>query len=391
MNFRTALAFAVTAGLMAGCGAEPAPAGAPSPSSGAPTPAGPSSATSSSAAPSSAAPSSTGGDACAAVTAQMTQREKLAQLLVVGVSPTDPSGAARLVRENQVGGIFIGGNPTTILSGNALDQVRGGARWGVSVAIDEEGGRVQRIDQLDGDMPSARTMAETMTPAQVRDEARRRAQQMRARGVTEDYAPIADVSGQPADGPIGDRSFSADPHTARTYALAFATGLAEGGVTPVLKHFPGHGHAQGDSHDGAVTTPPLDSLRTNDLVPYENVADYGASKVMVGHLTVPGLTGGQPASLSPAAYRLLREDYHFTGAVVTDDLGAMRAITSDHPLPEAVLDALLAGADEALWSSGGKVGAVLDRLEAAMRDGELPGARVDDALGHVLRARHACG
>jgi beta-N-acetylhexosaminidase len=321
----------------------------------------------------------------------MTPRQRLAQLLFVGVSPTDPAAAVNLVRTEQVGGVFIGGNPTILLRGNALRAVQQAARWGVSVAVDEEGGRVQRIDQLDGSMPSARVMARTMTVDQVRAAGRERGEQMRARGVTMDFAPSLDVSSQPDNGPIGDRSFSSDPAKARDYGLAFAAGLRDAGVTPVFKHFPGHGHAQGDSHEGAVTTPPLSSLRNNDLVPYAAVAGFAGGEVMVGHLTVPGLTNGQPASLSPEAYRLLRGDYHFTGPVVTDDLGAMRAITTTYRLPDAVLHALLAGADQALWSSGGDVDAVLDRLEQALGSGELPAARVDEALHRILPAKHACG
>ena len=120
----------------------------------------------------------------------------------------------------------------------------------------------------------------------------------------------------------------------------------------MLKHFPGHGHGSGDSHKGTVVTPPLAQLRTVDLVPYRNLADYGPVAMMVGHLDVPDLTGGVPASISPAAYQLLRTEFGFTGLVLTDDLGAMKAITAQYSLPDAVLKALQAGADEALWSSG---------------------------------------
>jgi beta-N-acetylhexosaminidase len=367
MNFRTATTTAVTATLLTGCGggADQAPVitGAP------------------------AVPP----DPCAAVVAQMTPRQQLAQLLVVGVDPADPQAAAAMVGENQVGGIFIGGDATALLRDNALSQVRRAARWGVSVAVDEEGGRVQRIDQLDGPLPSARAMARTMSADQVRAAGRDRGRQLRARGITVDFAPSLDVSAQPDNGPIGDRSFSDDAPTVRAYGLAFATGLREGGVTPVLKHFPGHGSATGDSHAGAVTTPPLNALRGKDLLPYQSIGDYGPAGVMVGHLTVPGLTAGGPASLAPQAYRLLRADYHFTGPVVTDDLGAMRAVTALYSLPEAVLHALLAGADQALWSSGGHVSAVLDRLQQALADGGLPAARVREALARVLPAKHTCG
>src|SRR5690606_35862021 len=132
-------------------------------------------------------------------------------------------------------------------------------------------------------------------------------------------------------------------------------------------------------------------LRNHDLKPYERIGEYGDVGVMVGHLTVPGLTEDQPASISPAAYKLLRDDYSFNGPVVTDDLGAMKAISDRHSLPDAVLLALKAGADQALWSSGGNVAPVLDRLEKAVRDGELSQERVDTSLTRVLRAKDACG
>ncbi|RSN31877.1 beta-glucosidase [Amycolatopsis sp. WAC 01416] len=328
---------------------------------------------------------------CEGIVAGMSPRQRLAQLVVVGVNAGDPQAAVKLVRDQQVGGIFLGGNETALLQNGALDEVQRAAKIPVSVAIDEEGGRVQRIDALDGNMPSARKMASTLTPAQVRKKAAERGRQMRARGVTVDYAPDADITDQPDRDIVGDRSFGSDPEVARKYVLAFAQGLRDAGVQPVLKHFPGHGHATGDSHKGLVRTPPLASLRKVDLVPYRDIGEYGEIGVMVGHLDVPDLTGGTPSTLSAPAYRLLRKDYAFDGPVITDDLGAMKAITSQYPLQTAVLKALQAGADQALWSSGGNVGTVLATLEQALASGDLPAARVDEAVTRVLAAKHACG
>ncbi|MFF0147715.1 beta-N-acetylhexosaminidase [Amycolatopsis sulphurea] len=318
-------------------------------------------------------------------------RARVAQLVVPGVDAGNPAAVTNLVRSTQVGGIFVGGNKTTLLQNGALAAVHQAARIPVSVAVDEEGGRVQRIDELDGPLPSARQLAATKTPDEVRALGEQRGRQLHGRGVTVDYAPDADVSDEPDDAVIGDRSYSPDPEKVRTYAMAFAEGLRAGGVLPVLKHFPGHGHGSGDSHRTAVTTPPLDRLRQVDLVPYRDLAEYGKVGVMVGHLDVPGLTGGVPASLSPAAYRLLRGEFRFSGPVITDDLGGMKAITDQYPLPEAVLKALQAGADEALFSSGnGDVPAVLDRLVQAVQTGELPAAQVAASVGRVLAAKGAC-
>ena len=103
---------------------------------------------------------------------------------------------------------------------------------------------------------------------------------------------------------------------------------------------------------------------------------------------------GLPTSLTPATYRLLRDDYHFDGLVVTDDLGAMKAVTGTFTLPDAVLRALSAGADAGLWSSGASdaqgIAPVLDLLEKALADGRLDAAANDRAVTRVLAAKGVC-
>ncbi|MDT7580385.1 MAG: beta-N-acetylhexosaminidase [Pseudonocardiales bacterium] len=331
--------------------------------------------------------------ACAPIVARLAPRDRLAQRLVVGVDAAAPNAVVEAVRATQVGGIFLGGNATALLQNQALRRVQSVARIPVAVSVDDEGGRVQRIDALDGSLPSARRMAR-MPVEQVRTLARERGRKLAARGVTIDFAPVVDVGDQPAGDVIGDRSFGADPAVAARYAGAFADGLRDAGVLPVLKHFPGHGHANGDSHQGRVTTPPLDRLRADDLRPYADLLGTGSAAVMVGHLDVPGLTDGLPTSLTPATYRLLRDDYRFDGLVVTDDLGAMKAVTGTFTLPEAVLRALSAGADAGLWSSGAQdaagIAPVLDLLEKALADGRLDPAANDRAVARVLAAKGIC-
>ncbi|MBB4965660.1 glycoside hydrolase family 3 N-terminal domain-containing protein [Saccharothrix violaceirubra] len=329
-------------------------------------------------------------DPCGAVAAGMSSRARLAQLVMVGVDPRGADDAVDQVRAEQIGGIFIGGDAVGLLSGGALGSVHATASLPLTVAVDDEGGRVQRVDQLDGELPSAREMVARYSPDEVRALAHKRGAALRARGVTMDLAPVVDTSDQPGRTVIGDRSFSPDPRVATAYALAFSDGLRAAGVAPVLKHFPGHGNTTGDSHLGSVRSPALDALRGTDLVPYRSLPEFGDVTVMVGHIDVPGLTDGRPASVSPAAYALLRGEFAFAGPVMTDDLGAMRAVTDLYDLPDAVLHALAAGADVALWSSGGRTGEVLTRLENAVASGELPQARVDEALRRVLHAKQVC-
>ena len=331
---------------------------------------------------------------CADVVAAMAPRDRLAQRLMVGVDAADARAAAEDVRATQVGGIFLGGNATALLTDQALRGVQAMARLPLAVAVDDEGGRVQRLDTLDGELPSARTMARTSTPEQVRELGEERGRAQLARGITMNLAPTVDVTGRSAA--IGDRSFGDDPDTVSSYAGAFAEGQRAAGVYTVLKHFPGHGRAGGDSHKGRVTTPALDDLRADDLRPYATLIGPGGpladgrTGVLVGHLDVPGLTESLPSSLTPEVYALLRGELGFDGLVLTDDLGAMDAVTDEFSLPEAVERALAAGADMALWSSGGRITPVLDHLEQAQSAGRLDRTATDAAVTRVLRAKRVC-
>jgi beta-N-acetylhexosaminidase len=241
------------------------------------------------------------------------------------------------------------------------------------------------LSSLIGSSPAPRVLAQTSTPDQVYQLALDWGHKMRNLGITIDFAPVVDVTDVPADTVIGDRSFSAHPAVVTQFAGAYARGLRDAGVLPVLKHFPGYGGASGDSHDGAVVTPPLDDLQKSDLVPYRTLVAQAPVGVMIGHLQVPGLTGRDPASLSPAAIGLLRNGGGyggppFDGPVFTDDLFFARAINGRYDVAEAVLRALQGGADNALSLSTEQVPAVLDRLESAVVGGQLSMAGIDASV-----------
>jgi beta-glucosidase-like glycosyl hydrolase len=315
-------------------------------------------------------------------------RDQLAQLLMVGVTGSDD---ARAVVVNQhVGGIFIGSwTDLSMLPDGSLRALENSTGpLPLAVSVDEEGGRVERLKKLIGDQDSPRQLAKTLTPEQVQNIAFKRGQDMKNLGITVDFAPLVDVTAAPDDTVIGDRSFGADPDTVIKYAGAYAQGLREAGLLPVLKHFPGHGHASGDSHLGGVTTPPLADLKNDDLLPYGVLTPINRVAVMVGHMQVPDLTADKPASLSKAAYDLLRSGGYggpgFPGLVFTDDLSSMGAINQHYTVPDAVLLALQAGADTALWITTDQVPAVLDRLvQAVTTTGELSQDRVTEALHRV--------
>ncbi len=329
---------------------------------------------------------------CDSPFAALSQRERIAQLFTVGVSSM--ADARQAVEQHNIGGVFIGsGVVGEAVSGSGLAELQKTAPLPLLVAIDEEGGRVSRIAPYAGPMPSARVMASTMSPEQVRATARTRGEFLNRMGVTVDFAPSLDVSDQPDQAVIGDRSFSPDPARVTEYARAFAAGLQDAGITPVFKHFPGHGRSSGDSHFTTVTVPPLDQLAAHDLRPFAELAATPGAGMMLGHQLVPGLTGAdRPASLSRAAYRLLREGRGygapaFEGPIFTDDLSGMKAVSDSFPLPRSVTEALIAGADSPLWITTASIGEALDSVEGALANGALSTDALDRSLERMAEVR----
>lgn len=341
--------------------------------------------------------------------------EDLAQLagssLAVGVNGFDDAAAAV---DAGVRHIFIGSDTDqSILDGqgdpersiSALkeraqqDNEDSGGSSELTVSVDEEGGQVQRLGDLVGDLPSAREIVDTMEPgAEVVDLFAEHGRKMAELGITMDFAPVVDLAGgeEISDNAIGDRSFSDDPAVVSQYSAAAAEGLQQAGITPVIKHFPGHGHATGDSHEGTVTTPPLDQLGA-DLQPFKDLldgtdagdTDRPGIAVMVGHMQTPGLDAPDapgaetPSSLNPAAYEMLRAGVQggsgYDGVIYTDDLTGMAAITDLHSGPEAVVAALRAGADAPLTSTAADVQATVDGVVAAVESGDLDRQRLVEA------------
>ncbi|BBX19204.1 glycosyl hydrolase [Mycolicibacterium duvalii] len=323
----------------------------------------------------------------ATVVAAMSTRDKLAQLLMVGVNGA--ADARAVVDAHHVGGVMIGSwtDLSMVTDGSLREIAATAGPLALAVSVDEEGGRVSRLSSVIGAQPAPRVLAKSRSADEVYQIALDRGRQMRGLGITVDFAPVVDVTDASASSVIGDRSFGSDPTVVTEFAGAYARGLRDAGVLPVLKHFPGHGSASGDSHTSGVSTPSLDQLKASDLVPYRTLTTQAPVGVMVGHMQVPGLTGSEPASLSPQAYGLLRSgDYGgppFNGPVFTDDLSGMRAITDRFGVADAVLRSLQAGADVALWLSTAEVPAVLDRLEQAVAAGELAMSGVDAAVTRI--------
>ncbi len=211
------------------------------------------------------------------------------------------------------------------------------------VAVDQEGGPVQRLRQPFPEMPSARQLGATAEPATVEAAAQRVGLALRELGINMNLAPVLDVPRTP-DCPLWERAYGSDPQHVATFALAALQGYRAAGIVPIAKHFPGLGATQLDSHLDLPTALPGEAEREKDLWPFRQAIAAGVPGIMVAHVMVPEW-GEAPASLSPVAVtQVLRRQLQFSGLSLTDDL-EMGAIRRHWPMGQAACRAVAAGHD----------------------------------------------
>jgi beta-N-acetylhexosaminidase len=329
-----------------------------------------------------------------AVLSTWSLKRRAAQLVVVPVEEDAVLSVQSLVAGGAGGIILFGSEAPSTMPADLAALRRAGGSVPPLVMVDEEGGEIQRMANLAGDMPWPRTMAATMTRAQTRALARQVGRRMRAAGVTMDLAPVLDLSDGPGPDnahPDGPRSFSLKPSVAAAYGIAFARGLRAGGVIPVYKHFPGLGQATYNTDDGPASVPPLAVLKSAALLPFGAAIRAGATAVMVGNVTVPGLTGKVPATLSKAAITgVLRGQLGFGGLVLTDSLSALAVADAGYSVPRAAALSIEAGADMVLFDSATAITTTQDviaSIVSAVTAGRLSVSRLDTAVQHVLAAK----
>lgn len=295
-----------------------------------------------------------------------------------------------------IGGVILYGSspPPSLPATLAVARKAAPRSWRLLVASDEEGGDIQRLGPLIGRMPWPRDQSRLGSPA-VRDLGQQVGQRLQRLGVTVDLAPVADLDdgdGPDLQHPAGRRSYSADPAVASSDVSAFVTGLQSGGVAAVVKHFPGLGTADGNTDASVSTTASWAQIQGRDLAPFTAAIQAGVKGVMVSLALVPGLTE-QPAALSPAVMRVLRQDLRFRGVVFTDSLSAGAVSGARLGVPDAAVRALQAGADDVLFGTGettdgaALAGQVKAAVIRAVNAGALSRARLQEAAWRVAVAQ----
>ena len=349
---------------------------------------------------------STGTDAAAAhiqeYLASMTTEERVWQLFITtpegltGVTTATQAGETTraALAERPVGGIcYFAANLVDRTQTMAmLENTQSYAKTPLFLGVDEEGGRVSRAGSNEAmgvtHFEAAATYGARADMAEVYQVGSTLASELGALGFNVDFAPVADVVTNPNNTEIGDRSYSDDPQVAAAMVSAMVDGLQRGGMVSCLKHFPGHGSTETDSHQGkSVSNRTVEELESCEWIPFQAGIDKGAAMVMVSHLTNENLSD-LPADLSPEVIGYLRGELGFDGLIVTDS-HQMGAITDYYTSGEAAVLALKAGVDMVLMPMD--LQDAFDGVMDALEDGTLTQARIDESVLRILAVKYSFG
>ncbi len=309
--------------------------------------------------------------------AEMIAKYHLGGLILVGFTAKDPTGAT---------------NPTTNVENpkqvreltDGLQAAALALPGGVPLMIgtDQEYGVVTRITEGVTMLPSAMGAGAAAQPKLTEAAWRAAGRELAAMGITVDFAPVADTLGPPANTVIGSRAFGSDPGANSQQVAAAVRGLEGAGVAAGLKHFPGHGHTSGDSHEGLpVVAQSKAAWTTQDLPPFRSGVGAGAGVVMSGHLDLQALDKGVPATFSKKIMTdVLRGQLKFNGVAMTDAMNMPPAMK--WAPGEAAVRALNAGNDMLLMPPS--IGGARDGILAALKDGSLTKERLLEAVTRIL-------
>jgi beta-N-acetylhexosaminidase len=265
------------------------------------------------------------------------------------------------------------------------------------VAVDQEGGRVARLRAPFTEWPPMAVLGRSGDAGLAARFAAALAAELRAVGVTLDYAPVLDIHTNPKNPVIGDRALAEDADSVARLGAAIIHALQENGVAACGKHFPGHGDTATDSHaELPIVDHPPDRIRRVECVPFRAAIAAEVAFIMTAHVLVPSLDEDKPATLSRRIVSdLLRDELGFGGVILSDDL-EMKALAGTYTAADAAVLAIGAGCDGVLvcralaQARSRDIEVQVEVLEAliyAVEDGRIPYARLDDALARQRRAK----
>ena len=323
----------------------------------------------------------------------MTLDEKIGQMIITGFNGSEYNDDMdRLINEYKVGGVILFARNIED-SNQMIDLTRAlqenNNNLPLFISIDEEGGRVSRLPDDVEKFPSAFTIGLINDQQIAYENGKEIGYTLKRLGINLDYAPVLDIYSNENNTVIGDRAFSKEESIVSTMGIATMEGIEDADIIPVVKHFPGHGDTEVDSHYGLpIVYKTLEELRNFEFIPFVKAIESGCDVIMVSHIILNEVDSINPASLSKIVISdLLRKDLEFDKVVITDDM-SMGAITSIMSIEEACIKSIEAGCDILLLGNAyEEIEQVINSIKLKLYNGEISEEQINKSVKRILELK----
>ncbi|MCX6112629.1 MAG: beta-N-acetylhexosaminidase [Proteobacteria bacterium] len=331
------------------------------------------------------------------VLSSLTLEQKIGQMLLYGFKgQTAEEDAAPLIKKYNLGGVILftrninSENQTVKLDEDIQHYAINHLKIPVFISIDQEGGKVLRIQNFGTVLPGNMNLGATRSPTLSFLAGKLTSVDLEMLGINMNLAPVLDVNTSAKNEVIGVRSFGSDPDMVAVLGSSYIRGIQSRKVSATAKHFPGHGNTSGDSHFEIMSiNRTLDELKRYDLKPFYEAIKNGVDAIMTAHISVPSIDpSGLPATLSNKIITgLLRNEMGYNGLIITDDM-EMRPVTKDWPIGKSATQAILAGCDMVIvvWTDSAKE-EVYNSILSAVKNNLITQSRIDESVRRILRVK----
>lgn len=323
----------------------------------------------------------------------MTLDEKIGQMIITGFNGSEYNDDMdRLINEYKVGGVILFAR--NIEDSNQMIELTRALQENnnnipLFISIDEEGGRVSRLPDDIEKFPAAFDIGLINNDQTAYENGKEIGYTLKRLGINLDYAPVLDIYSNLNNTVIGDRAFSKEESIVSTMGIATMEGIEDADIIPVVKHFPGHGDTEVDSHYGLpIVYKTLEELRNFEFIPFVKAIESGCDVIMVSHIILNEVDSSNPASLSKIVISdLLRKDLEFDKVVITDDM-SMGAITSIMSIEEACIKSIEAGCDILLLGNAyEEIEQVINSIKLKLYNGEISEEQINKSVKRILELK----
>lgn len=324
---------------------------------------------------------------------KMTLDEKIGQMILSGFNGTYFNKELNtLINDFKVGGVILFSRnieDSKQLKKLTSDIIDINQDIPLFISIDEEGGRVSRLPKDIKKFESSKSIGDRGDVKYAYKNGREIGGILKKYNINMNFAPVLDIHSNPKNTVIGDRAFGDNEKVVSNMGIATMKGLKDENIIPVVKHFPGHGDTEIDSHLGLpIVEKNLKQLNELELIPFNKAIENGVGAIMVSHILIKEIDDKHPATLSYNLINdILRKDMKFENIVITDDM-LMKAITDYISIEEASVKSIKAGTDIILIGSDvNKTKSVIERIKLAVANNEISEGRIDRSVYRILKQK----